>query len=114
MSVEEVGVGGWEWERPTLCLRTLELSLLFKYSSSYLKSLMFMYVCSRNSHQRPVVQYLNIYHFLHGLHLREGVQVTVGDKMSLDHGAPTSLSPSPVLATYRHKGVWEAGREMLS
>lgn len=48
------------------------------------------------------------------LPVKEEVQVGAGDNVSLDHRAPVfPLSLSPVLATYRHKGVWEVGREML-
>lgn len=94
--------------------KTLDWSLLLKYSSSYLKSLLFVYVCSRTSHWRPVVRYLNPHQFHHGSVEKKELRSLLGTK-GLDHRAPTSpLSLSPVLATYRHKSVWELGKKMLS
>lgn len=100
----------WErWGSLSLCLRTLDLSGLFKYRGLYLKALLVACARRRNSALGASGRYLNPHasppQFLH---LREGLGDTSGGRISLwvtEH--PALLSPRPQTCPLMEEGVCE-------
>lgn len=108
MSVGEVGSGGWEWERPTLCLRTLGFSLYFSRVARIQKVL-----CSHRHVANMGIGSQSSATFVPVSSLRpfmeKGLQLTAADRMSLQIVEQAIvLSPCPQsLPTDKHRDVWK-------